>query len=149
MQKYKRTFLLSLYIIGFITILPACSKDWNCGSQEGFRCKSISEIDSEFYKTNNRTNNRANNKTPDQAISQKIPPKDTKKKRINTNIYQEIYNKQETSQRTDSDTEKNSRNPIRTKEKLGRILILPYIDKNGYFHSSKYIYTVDEKPRWK
>ena len=39
--------------------------------------------------------------------------------------------------------------PIRTQEVIGKILLTPYIDKEGNLHSGKYIHTVDEKPEWR
>jgi len=39
--------------------------------------------------------------------------------------------------------------PIRTQEVIGKILLTPYIDKEGNLHSGKYIHTIDEKPEWR
>jgi hypothetical protein len=39
--------------------------------------------------------------------------------------------------------------PIRTEEKIGKILITPYIDVEGNLNSGKYIYIIDEKPEWR
>lgn len=40
-------------------------------------------------------------------------------------------------------------NPIRTQEKIGKILITPYVNKEGNLNSGKYIYTIDQKAEWK
>lgn len=40
-------------------------------------------------------------------------------------------------------------NPVRTKEVIGKILITPYVDEHGNLNSGKFIYTIDNKPKWK
>ena len=104
-----------------LLFMASCSKKWQCPAEKGLSCRSISEVDGEGnIKTTNKNTKH-------------------KKGKVNTNILQN----------TVKDIKIDDLHPIRTKEKIGRILITPYIDEEGNLNSGKYIYTIDEKPEWK
>ena len=107
-------------LANFTMLFSSCSKEWSCPAEKGFSCRSISQVDGN-----------------DDGASGK---KQKKKGKVNKNL---LTNNSIGDVRIDDLT------PIRTQEKIGRVLITPYVDKEGNLNSGKYIYTIDEKPEWR
>lgn len=109
----------------FIVFMSGCSSSgkWSCPLPEsGKACRSISDSDN--------------------GIESSLLSKDKKKKKnekINKNMLSD----------TVTGIKMDDLNPVRTKEVIGRILVTPYIDREGNLNSGKYIYTIDAKPKWK
>ena len=103
-------------------LCTACSKDWSCPAEKGFSCNNISQVDGGSNIDNNSSKRSKN-----------------KKVKVNKNLLKN----------TVGDVKIDDLRPIRTQEKIGRVLITPYVDKEGNLNSGKYIYTIDEKPEWR
>ena len=104
-------------------ILTSCSKDWSCPAEKGFSCMSISQVDGENQTSSNVESKKQNNNVV----------------KVNKNLLTSTIKNIKTDELE----------PIRTQEVIGKILLIPYIDKEGNLHSGKYIHTVDEKPEWR
>ena len=119
----KRNLAIFIVLTNFIIILSSCSKDWSCPAEKGFSCRNISQVDGGDMSSND--NNKKHKK---------------QKGRVNKNLL---------TNNTLGEVKIDELHPIRTQEKIGRILITPYVDKEGNLNSGKYIYTIDEKPEWR
>lgn len=113
---------LALVVLINVTLLPSCSKNWSCPVEKGFSCRSIAQVDG------------------DDQLSKNMDHTDIKK---NGNVSKTLFTN------TITDIQTDELEPVRTQEVIGKILLTPYIDKEGNLHSGKYIHTVDEKPEWR
>ena len=120
--KFKNMKLALVVLTNFI-MLTSCSKNWSCPVEKGFSCRSISQVDG-----GDQTSNNVESKTQNK-----------KEEKVNKHLLTNIIKNIKTEELT----------PIRTQEVIGKILLTPYIDKEGNLHSGKYIHTVDEKPEWR
>ena len=119
--KFKNMKLaLIVTLTNFTTLISSCSKDWSCPAEKGFSCRSISQVDG-----NNSNTSKAS--------------KGSNNKKNNKNLLSNTFEK----------VIIDDLKPARTQEKIGKVLITPYIDKEGNLNSGKYIYTIDEKPEWR
>jgi len=116
----KRNLTILIVTLTNFIMLTSCSKNWQCPAEKGFSCRNISQVDGEG--------------------SNDIASKKHKKGKVNKNLL---------TSNTAGEVHIDDLNPIRTQEKIGRILITPYVDKEGNLNSGKYIYTIDEKPEWR
>ena len=114
---------LALVVLTNFIMLTSCSKNWSCPVEKGFSCRSISQVDG-----GDQTSNNVESKTQNK-----------KEEKVNKHLLTNIIKNIKTEELT----------PIRTQEVIGKILLTPYIDKEGNLHSGKYIHTVDEKPEWR
>lgn len=72
----------------------------------------------------------------------KVPPS-VKLKKIEKPSFYEIQRKKELAKVIQ---EKNM--PIKTEDKVLRILVMPYVDKDNVLHSQNFHYTTVEKGKW-
>jgi hypothetical protein len=122
--KFKNMKLALIVTLTNLTMLiSSCSKDWSCPAEKGFSCRSISQVDGNNSNTSEASKG-SNNK---------------KKSKINKNLLSNTFEK----------VIIDDLKPARTQEKIGKVLITPYIDKEGNLNSGKYIYTIDAKPEWR
>jgi len=121
--KFKNMKLALITTLTNFILLTSCSKDWSCPAEKGFSCMSISQVDG-----GDQTSNNVGSKT-----------QGNKEVKVNKNLLTSTIKNIKTDELA----------PIRTQEVIGKILLTPYIDKEGNLHSGKYIHTVDEKPEWR
>ena len=119
--KCKNMKLALIVTLTNFIMLTSCSKDWSCPAEKGFSCMSISQVDG------------------GDQLSKNMDHTDIKK---NGNVSKTLFTNTIKNIKTDE------LEPVRTQEVIGKILLTPYIDKEGNLHSGKYIHTVDEKPEW-
>ncbi len=120
--KFNNTKLALAVLTNFI-MLTSCSKNWSCPVEKGFSCRSISQVDGGEQTSSNVESKKQNNNVV----------------KVNKNLLTGTIKNIKTDELV----------PIRTQEVVGKILLTPYIDKEGNLHSGKYIHTVDEKPEWR
>ena len=120
--KFKNMKLALIVTLTNFIMLTSCSKDWSCPAEKGFSCMSISQVDG------------------DDQLSKNMDHTDIKK---NGNVSKTLFTN------TITDIQTDELESVRTQEVIGKILLTPYIDKEGNLHSGKYIHTVDEKPEWR
>jgi type IV conjugative transfer system lipoprotein TraV len=116
---------LIVTLTNFTTLISSCSKDWSCPAEKGFSCRSISQVDGNNSNTSKASKGSSSN--------------NKKKSKINKNLLSNTLEK----------VIIDDLKPVRTQEKIGKVLITPYIDKEENLNSGKYIYTIDEKPEWR
>lgn len=120
--KFKNMKLALIVTLTNFIMLTSCSKNWSCPAEKGFSCMSISQVDG------------------GDQLSKNMDHTDIKK---NGNVSKTLFTN------TITDIQTDELEPVRTQEVIGKILLTPYIDKEGNLHSGKYIHTVDEKPEWR
>ncbi len=118
---------LIVTLTNFTMLISSCSKDWSCPAEKGFSCRSIAQVDGNNSNTSEASKGSSDNK------------KKSKINKINKNLLSDTFGK----------VIIDDFKPVRTQEKIGKVLITPYIDKEGNLNSGKYIYTIDEKPEWR
>lgn len=119
MKKNINSMRSAIIVLTIFIMLTSCSKDWSCPAEKSFSCRTISQVD------DNQTTNSVEGKKNQKEI-------------VNKNLLTQTVKGVKTDELI----------PIRTQEVIGKILLTPYIDKEGNLHSGKYIYIVDEKPEW-
>lgn len=115
---YSKKLVLLGLILGALSGCEMMNSNYDCPLSEGASCMSLHDMD--------------------EAVSRGIYPKEFKHA-YNDNPYESYVLK------TDAIPEGH---PLRTKDKIAKIWVAPYMDKDGNYHEQSNIYTVVENSSW-